>query len=195
MERDSSLLPADACADHALACQQMKPCALDPTHPPPSPPSSAGCESLVITFSRVHKYDIDEELCFGKRGAPGATSTEGVIKVGLMMEERIFDFDRRCGSHARRVPCRVCACVRLLLYPYSQNVIGWLPDASNPLFIIYCVVKSSQAQVNLYSSCAERGLADGLVRVSNFAFVPALRLKARPRVLSSRVPTFPDFAR
>jgi len=28
--------------------------------------------------------------------------TEGVIKVGFMMEVRIFDFDRQCGSHARR---------------------------------------------------------------------------------------------
>ena len=32
---------------------------------------------------------------------PPVMRTEGVIKVGLMMEGGIFDFDRQCGSCSR----------------------------------------------------------------------------------------------
>ena len=77
---------------------------------------------------------MDRAIRFDNGVAPAVMRTEGVIKIGSMMEERIFDFDRQCGSHARGVPRCVCICVRRLLYPYSPNVIGWLLDASNPRF-------------------------------------------------------------
>ena len=64
--------------------------------------SSASWESLVAAPSSVHKYDVGGVSRFDKRVARAVMRTEGVIKVGSMMEGRIFDFDRQCGSHAGR---------------------------------------------------------------------------------------------
>ena len=47
--------------------------------------------------------------------------TEGVIKVGLMMEERIFDFDRQCGSHARRPSLYLCLCTSFTLSLFTKR--------------------------------------------------------------------------
>jgi hypothetical protein len=48
------------------------------------------------------------------------------------MEERIFGFDRRCGSpRTRRFLLCTSVCVRLA----SQNVIGWLPRRFQSLFL------------------------------------------------------------
>ena len=59
---------------------------------PSSPfPSLASCETLVTTFSSVHKYDVGRAFLFYGGVTPAAMRTEGVIKVGSMMEERIFD--------------------------------------------------------------------------------------------------------
>ena len=64
--------------------------------------SPASWESLVSAPSSVHKYDVGGVSRFYKRVARAVMRTGGVIKVGSMMEGRIFDFDRQCGSHAGR---------------------------------------------------------------------------------------------
>jgi len=57
--------------------------------------------------------------------------------------------------------------VVLVQYPYLQNVIGWLVDASNPRF--FSSPASLQAEANLGFSLAEPGFADHLAHVSRFA--------------------------
>ena len=103
------------------------------------------------------------------------------------MEVRIFDFDRRCGSHTRRV-----SCVFVFVYAFTLSLFNKRDRVavprSHPVFsFIHCAVKSSQAQVNLYCFLVERGLAQDLVHVliSPF-FTPGT--KSRLRVLLSLCP-------
>jgi hypothetical protein len=98
------------------------------------PPTPLSVPSLWFPHFRTYiNMTLVERSVLTKVLPQEVLSTEGVIKVGSMMEERIFDFDRQCGSCPRRSLLYLCLCTPLL-YPYSQAVIGWLLDASNPSF-------------------------------------------------------------
>lgn len=98
------------------------------------PPTPLSVPSLWFPHFRTYiNMSLVERSVLTKELPQEVLRTEGAIKVGSMMEERIFDFDRRCGSCPRRSLLYLCLCTSLL-YPYSQAVIGWLLDASNPSF-------------------------------------------------------------
>ena len=72
------------------------------------------------------------------------------------------------------VPRCICVCVRLLLYPYSQNVIGWVPNASDLRFFFHHLCTGgnpSQAGANLHFFLIQRGLADNPPRASCSALI------------------------
>lgn len=101
--------------------------------------------------------------------------TEGGIKVDLHdTEEGIFDFDRQCGSHGLFLV--VFVFVYVLLYAYSQNVIGWLPPASNPHFLHQLAPLNPLERKEIcISPIVEQELTDDIVRVSRLAFVSPAR--------------------
>jgi len=114
---------------------------------------SASYETLVVTPSSVHKYDVGGVSRFDKRVARAVMRTEGVIKVGLMMEERIFDFDRQCGSHAGRFWFYLCLCTFFTLSLFTKR--DRVGCSTLPILItLAALVKSLQTGSKLVSlSC------------------------------------------
>jgi hypothetical protein len=93
--------------------------------------------------------------------------TEGVIKVRSMMEGRIFDFDRQCGSRAGRFWFYLCLCTTftLSLFKKRDRVAARRFRSSSP-----ALVESLPNESKFGFLSAEPGLADDLAQAPFFFF-------------------------
>lgn len=91
--------------------------------------------------------------------------TEGAIKV-TMMEER-FSILIGCADPTAGVPRYVCACVRLLPYPYSQDVIG--PQPLYARFPSPATMDASEADASLKRGTDVRCGRKGCLHVLAFS--------------------------
>ena len=119
---------------------------------PPSRPS-AGRESLIAGLPDVYKYDVDKGFGFDKGVTSQAMRTEGVIRVGPMMEERIFDFDRLCGSHAWHSSFYLCLCAFFTLFLFTKRDRVAVRHFRFSLSFIICTRQTSHGQKQTRTCC------------------------------------------